>query len=80
MVAAAPLEKLCAGGFVVLEPGFDGDLTSGSNWPSMKVQMLSLVPSLVIKSCRYLLNCCSTEVMLSSMWKAEMESVRRRRR
>jgi hypothetical protein len=58
---AALLEKLPAGGFVVVVPDF-GDLTSGSNWPSMR--MLSSVPSLVIKSCRYLLNCCSTEVML----------------
>ncbi len=61
------VEKLPAGGFVVLEPAL-GDLASGSNWPSMKVRMLSSVPTLVIKSCRYLLNCCSTEVMLSSMW------------
>jgi hypothetical protein len=42
-------------------------LGSGSYWLNMKVQMLSLVPSLVMRSCQYLLSCCSTEVMLSSM-------------
>ena len=47
----------------VVTPG----LGVGVNWPSIKLRMLSSVPSLVIKSCRYLLNCCSTEEMLSSM-------------
>jgi hypothetical protein len=63
-VMAALLEKFPAEGFVVLD---FGDLTSGSNCPSIKVRMLSSVPSFVIKSCQYLFNCCSTEVMLSSM-------------
>ncbi len=42
-------------------------LGSGSYWLSMKWRMLSSVPSLVTRSCRYLSSCCSTEVMLNSM-------------
>ena len=50
-------------GFGVVTPG----LGVGVNWPNMKLRMLSSLPSLVTKSCRYLLNCCSTEEMLNSM-------------
>ena len=44
-------------------------LGSGSYWLSMKCRMLSSVPSLVTRSCLYLSSCCSTEVMLSSIFK-----------
>ncbi len=64
IVAAALLVKLPRhSGFGVVVPG----LGVGVNWPSMKLRMLSSLPSLVTKSCRYLLNCCSTEEMLNSM-------------
>ena len=64
IVAAALLVKLPRySGFGVVTPG----LGVGVNWPNMKLRMLSSLPSLVTKSCRYLLNCCSTEEMLNSM-------------
>jgi len=64
IVAAALLVKLPRySGAGVVTPGFG----VGVNWPSIKLRILSSVPSLVIKSCPYLLNCCSTEEMLSSM-------------
>ncbi len=64
IVAAALLVKLPRySGFGVVTPG----LGVGVNWPHMKLQMLSSLPSLVTKSCRNLLNCCSTEEMLNSM-------------
>ncbi len=64
IVAAALFVKLPRySGFGVVMPGFG----VGVNWPNMKVRMLSSLPNFVTKSCRYLLNCCSTEEMLNSM-------------
>ena len=64
IAAAALLVKLPRySGFGVVTPG----LGVGVNWPNMKLRMLSSLPSLVTKSCQYLLNCCSTEEMLNSM-------------